>query len=208
MCLTRIKLSCNGGNQMTFREQQEIMLAGLPYNDGTPEINKKREQTYLLNKEFNDSYGQPVAKRLGLLRRFLKSVGENVVFETNFRCEFGCNITIGNNFFANFDCIMFDGGEITIGDNVMFGPRVGIYTSNHAVGPRERAGLWCVAKGVRIGDNVWCGANVTINPGVEIGVNTIIGSGSVVTRNVPSGVIAAGNPCRVIRVLTEEELLR
>lgn len=193
---------------MTFREQQKIMLAGLPYNDGTREINRKREQTYLLNKEFNDSYGRPVEERIELLKRFLKSVGENVVFETNFRCEFGCNITIGNNFFANFDCIMFDGGKITIGDNVMFGPRVGIFTSNHAFGPRERAGLWCIAKGVRIGDNVWCGANVTINPGVEIGANTIIGSGSVVTRNVPSGVIAAGNPCRVIRALTEEELLR
>lgn len=191
---------------MTFKEQQKNMLAGNPYNDGTPEINKKREQTHKLNKEFNDSYGQPIERRTEILKRLIKSVGENVAFETNFRCEFGCNITIGNNFFANFDCVMFDGGEIIIGDNVMFGPRVGIYTSNHAISPKERAELWCVAKRVKIGNNVWCGANVTINPGVEIGDNTIIGSGSVVTKNIPSGVIAAGNPCKVIRILNEEEL--
>lgn len=193
---------------MTFIEQQAIMLSGQPYNDGTPEIIEKRAQAYLLNKEFNDSFGQPIEERTRLLKRFIKSVGENVVFETNFRCEFGCNITIGNNFFANMDCIMFDGAEIVIGDNVMFGPRVGIYTSNHALGPNERANYWCVAKSVRIGNNVWCGANVTINPGVTIEDNTIIGSGSVVTQNIPSGVIAAGNPCKVIRTLTEEELNR
>ena len=193
---------------MTFIEQQAIMLSGQPYNDGTPEIIEKRAQAYLLNKEFNDSFGQPIEERTRLLKRFIKSVGENVVFETNFRCEFGCNITIGNNFFANMDCIMFDGAEIVIGDNVMFGPRVGISTSNHALGPNERANYWCVAKSVRIGNNVWCGANVTINPGVTIEDNTIIGSGSVVTKNIPSGVIAAGNPCKVIRTLTEEELNR
>ena len=194
--------------KMTFAEQQVIMLSGQPYNDGSPEVMEKRAQTYLINREFNESFGQPIEKRAEILKRFIKSVGENVAFETNFRCEFGCNITIGNNFFANMDCIMFDGGEIVIGDNVMFGPRVGIYTSNHALGPKERADYWCVAKGVRIGNNVWCGANVTINPGVTIGDNTIIGSGSVVTKDIPSGVIAAGNPCKVIRQLTEEELKR
>lgn len=191
---------------MDFRKQQENMLAGNPYIDGTAEINEKREQTYKLNKEFNDSFGQPIEKRNTILKRLLKSVGDNVVFETIFRCEFGCNITIGNNFFANFDCIMFDGAEIIIGDNVKFGPRVGIFTANHPIGPKERSELWCVAKRVIIGNNVWCGANVTINPGVEIGDNTIIGSGSVVTKSIPSGVIAAGNPCKVIRILTEEEL--
>lgn len=191
---------------MTFEEQKQIMLNGEPYNDGTIEIIEKRAETYALNKKYNDSFGKPLEVRTPLLKRLLKSIGENVDFETNFRCEFGCNITIGNNFFANFDCIMFDGGEIEIGDNVMFGPRVGIYTSNHAFNPQKRADLWCVAKPVKIGNNVWCGANVTINPGVTIGDNTIIGSGSVVTQNIPSGVVAAGNPCRVIRKLTEEEL--
>lgn len=193
---------------MDFKRHQENMLAGDPYDDGAAEINEKREQAYKLNKEYNDSFGQPIEKRNIILKRLLRSIGDNVMFDTNFRCEFGCNITIGNNFFANFDCIMFDGGEIKIGDNVMFGPRVGVFTSNHSIGPKERAGQWCVAQGVKIGSNVWCGANVTINPGVEIGDNTIIGSGSVVTKNIPSGVIAAGNPCKVIRILTEEELMK
>lgn len=193
---------------MTFEDQNKCMINGEPYNDGTNEIVQKRTQTYIINKEYNDSFGMPIEERTKILKKLLKSVGENVDFETNFRCEFGCNITIGNNFFANFDCIMFDGAEIEIGDNVMFGPRVGIYTSNHDFGPRMRAQMQCTAKGVKIGNNVWCGANVTINPGVTIGDNTIIGSGSVVTKNIPKNVIAAGNPCSVIRKLTDEELAK
>ena len=193
---------------MAFEMQQKIMLSGNPYDDSAPEIVEKRAQAQSLTEEFNRSFGKSAEERAVILRKLFKSVGRNVVFNKNFQCEFGCNISIGNNFFANFDCIMLDGAEIIIGNNVMFGPRVGIYTSNHAIGPVERANMRCTSKKVVIGNNVWCGANVTINPGVTIGDNTIIGSGSVVTRPIPSGVIAAGNPCRVIRKLTKEELSR
>lgn len=128
-----------------------------------------------------------------------------VHFEPTFRCEFGRNIVIGDDFYANFDCIMLDGGGIEIGNSVLFGPRVGIYTSDHAIDAAERAAGACRARPVRIGHRVWIGAGVHVNPGVTIGDDTIIGSGSVVTRDVPAGVIAAGVPCRVLRQITEAD---
>lgn len=135
----------------------------------------------------------------------LKSIGTDVHFEPTFRCEFGYNISIGDHFYANFDCIMLDGGGIEIGNHVLFGPKVGIYTSNHATDPWERANGACYAKPVKIGNNVWIGAGVHINQGITIGDNTIIGSGSVVTKNIPANVITGGVPCKVIREITEKD---
>ena len=215
---------------MTLEEQRQFILEGNMYNDLTEELVKVRENTVLLTNEYNASFGKPAAEREAILVRLLKSMGSGVYFEPNFRCEFGYNISIGNNFYANFDCVMLDGGGIEIGDNVLFGPRVGIYTSNHAMDAWERthgacyakpvrignnvwvgADAWerthgaCYAKKVKIGSNVWVGAGVHINPGVTIGDNTIIGSGSVVTKDIPANVIAAGVPCKVIRAITEED---
>ena len=175
------------------------------YNDLTDELVKARENTVFLTNEYNASFGQPAEVREVILNKLLKSIGKGVHFEPNFRCEFGYNISIGNNFYANFDCIMLDGGGIEIGDNVLFGPRVGIYTSNHAADSWERTHGACYAKPVKIGNNVWVGAGVHINQGVTIGDNTIIGSGSVITKDIPSNVVAAGVPCKVIREITEAD---
>ena len=174
------------------------------YNDLTPELIQAREQAVLLTSEYNASFSSPAQRRLEILRRLLGRVGERVHFEPTFRCEFGMNIFIGDNFYANFDCVMLDGGGIHIGDDVLFGPRVGIYTSNHAIDPAERAAGGCYARPVRIGNQVWIGAGVHINPGVSIGDGAIIGSGSVVTKDVPSRVMAAGIPCKVIRAITAD----
>lgn len=133
------------------------------------------------------------------------SVGESAFFELGFRCEFGKHIHIGERFYSNFDCILLDGAEIRIGDDVLFGPRVGIFTTNHAIDPEERAAGACYAKPVSIGNKVWLGANVTVNQGVTIGENTIIGSGSVVTKDIPANVIAVGNPYRILRTITEAD---
>lgn len=188
---------------MTLEEQRRTMLAGKMYNDLTTELIQAREQAVFLTNEYNASFGQPQAEREAILRQLLKSVGSGAHFEPSFRCEFGFNISIGDNFYANFDCVMLDGGGIEIGNNVLLGPRVGIYTSNHAIDPAERvAGGW-YAKPVKIGNNVWVGGGVNINQGVTIGDNTVIGSGSVVTRSIPANVVAAGVPCRVIRKITE-----
>lgn len=187
------------------RKKEQWMLSGKMYNDLDEELVKARERTVLLTNEYNASFGKPAGEREAILRQLLKSVGRNVHFEPNFRCEFGCHISIGDHFYANFDCILLDGGEIEIGDHVLFGPRVGIYTANHAMDAWERANGACYAKPVKIGSHVWVGAGVHINQGVTIGDHSIIGSGSVVTKDVPPNVVAAGVPCRVLREITEED---
>lgn len=181
------------------------MLSGEMYNDLSPELVQRRKKIVFVTNDYNASYGEPQEVREILLRKFLKQVGVNVHFEPGFRCEFGFNISIGDHFFANFDCIMLDGNLITIGRNVLFGPRVGLYTANHALDAAERIAGGGYARPITIGDNVWVGAGVHIMGGVSIGQNTIIGAGSVVTKNIPDNVIAAGVPCKVIREITDAD---
>lgn len=190
---------------MNLEKQRAFILSGKMYNDLTPELIRAREETVFLTNEYNQSFGKPAEERERILKKLLKSIGTGVHFEPTFRCEFGYNISIGDNFYANFDCIMLDGGGIQIGNNVLFGPRVGIYTSNHATDSLERINGACYAKPVKIGNNVWIGAGVHINQGVTIGDNTIIGSGSVITKDIPANVVAAGVPCKVIRAITEND---
>lgn len=185
--------------------QFERIRTGQMYNDLTPELVAAREQAVLLSNQYNASFSHPAAERQAILRRLLGSIGEGVHFEPTFRCEFGRNIHIGNNFYANFDCVMLDGGGIFIGDDVLLAPRVGIYTSNHAIDPAERAAGGCYAKPVRIGNRVWIGAGVHVNQGVTIGDGSVIGSGSVVTSDIPPNVVAAGVPCRVLRPITDAD---
>ncbi|MEV7225683.1 maltose acetyltransferase domain-containing protein [Polymorphospora sp. NPDC051019] len=181
------------------------MLSGRMYDDTARELVEARRRTVLLTDEYNASFGRPPADRERILRRLLAAVGRDCHFEPTFRCEFGFNIRIGDNFYANFDCVLLDGGGITIGDDVLFGPRVGVYTSNHAIDAAERAAGACYAKPVVIGDRVWIGGDVTVNQGVIIGAGSIVGSGSVVTKSVPAGVVAAGNPARVLREITDAD---
>lgn len=190
---------------MDLEQQRQLILRGEMYNDLTGELIKARENAVLLTNEYNNSYGRSAEKREQILKRLFASIGEDVYFEPNMRCEFGYNISIGNHFYANFDCVLLDGGGIEIGNNVLFGPRVGIYTSNHAIDAQERIAGGCYAKKVKIGNAVWIGGGVQINQGVTIGDNTIIASGSVVTKSIPENVIAGGVPCKVIRKITEAD---
>jgi maltose O-acetyltransferase len=190
---------------VTLEAQRLHILSGQMYNDLADELVQARQRAVLLTTEYNDSFGKPQEQREAILRRLLRAVGTGCHFEPTFRCEFGFNISIGDHFYANFDCVMLDGGGITIGDHVLFGPRVGIYTSNHAVDAVERAAGACYAKPVTIGDHVWIGGGVTINQGVTIGDRTIIASGSVVTRSIPAGVIAVGSPARVLREIADAD---
>jgi maltose O-acetyltransferase len=185
-----------------FEAQRAVMLSGEVYDDLTRELIEARARAVVLTDEYNRSLGQPSEVREAILRRLLKSVGPGAYFEPNFRCEFGFNISVGKRFYANFDCIILDGGGVQIGDYVLFGPRVGIYTSNHAIDADERIAGACYAKPVTIGNRVWIGGGVNINRGVTIGDNSIVGAGSVVTKDVPSNVVAAGVPCHVIRPIT------
>lgn len=143
--------------------------------------------------------------RTSILQQLLGSMGEDVFFEPNFRCDYGSQIHIGDHFYANFDCVILDGCPVTIGDHVMFGPQVGIYTASHPIDATTRATFLEFASPVTIGNHVWVGGHTVINGGVEIGEQSVIGSGSVVTKSIPAGVIAVGNPCRVLREITQED---
>jgi len=186
-------------------QQRARILAGAIYNDLTEELVQARERAVMATNRYNASFGQPPEVREALLRDLLQHAGTGAFFEPTFRCEFGYNIWVGEGFYANFDCVMLDGGGITIGDHVLFGPRVGIYTTNHALDPAERAAGACIAKPVVIGNSVWIGAGVTVNPGVTVGDGTVIGSGSVVTSDIPARTVAAGVPARVIRPITDAD---
>lgn len=186
-------------------ETKALMLSGAMYDDLSPELVEARAEAVRLSNVFNATWGQPQEARDEALRSLLRSVGSGSMFEPVLRVEFGENITIGRNFFANFDCIILDEAEVTIGDYVLFGPRVGIYTANHAIDPEERAAGGCFAKPVTIGDRCWIGGGVHIMGGVTIGDGTIVGAGSVVTKSLPAKVIAGGIPARVIRPITDAD---
>ena len=160
--------------------------------------------TYMLNS----LKPSQVAEREAVIRRLLGRTGKNVSIVSPFYCDYGYNIETGENFFMNMNCVILDGAKVTFGDNVFVAPGCGFYTAGHPLdAERRNAGLE-YALPIRIGNNVWIGAQVCILPGVTIGDNSVIGAGSVVTKDIPSGVLAAGNPCRVIRPITEADAAR
>ncbi|MFE7083346.1 sugar O-acetyltransferase [Priestia megaterium] len=178
---------------------KEKMRSGEIYCDFEPELLKKRESAKKLTRLYNLSTDADKELRDKLLDELFESRGKNTSIEPNFRVEYGFNINVGDNFFANYDAIILDCAKVIIGNDVLFGPRVGIYTANHVTDPEARAKGDTYALPVKIGDKVWLGANVIVNPGVTIGENSIIGSGSVVTKDIPPNAIAVGNPCKVIK---------
>ncbi|GAA0391951.1 sugar O-acetyltransferase [Paenibacillus motobuensis] len=184
---------------------KEKMLAGKLYMAGTGELAQDSKKSRMLTRLFNNTTEEQKDYRGKLLRDLFESVGESVYIEPPFRCDYGCNISVGDNFYANFDCIILDVAKVKIGSNVLFGPRVSVFTAGHPVDADVRNTLLEFGTPITIGDNVWIGGNTVINPGVTIGSNVIIGSGSVVTKDIPDGVIAVGNPCRVLRPITEED---
>ena len=122
-----------------------------------------------------------------------------------FYCDYGTNIKVGKNFFANYNCVILDVAKVTIGDNCQMAPNAAIYTAGHPIHPVSRNSGYEYGKEVTIGDNVWIGGNTVICPGVHIGDHVVIGAGSVVTKDIPDWSVAAGNPCKVIRTITEED---
>lgn len=141
------------------------------------------------------------SEREALLRRLLGRTGKTFLIEQPFYCDYGYNISIGENFYMNVNCTILDGAEVTFGDNVFVGPNCGFYTAGHPLEvPLRNKGLE-YAHPIRIGNNVWIGGHVCVLPGVTIGDNTVIGAGSVVTKSIPADCVAAGNPCRIIKKL-------
>ena len=181
------------------------MLAGLPYKawlDGLAEErleNKKRIYKYTnLPPEAEKEQDE-------LIKEILGKTGENVHIEAPFHCDYGYNIEVGENFFANYNLTVLDVGKVRIGKNAQIAPNVSIYTAGHPIHPESRNSGYEYGIDVTIGDNVWIGGNVCIMPGVTVGDNVVIGAGSVVTKDIPDSVIAVGNPCRVVRAITDDD---
>jgi acetyltransferase-like isoleucine patch superfamily enzyme len=188
-----------------MNEQKEKMISGRPYLAFDEELLKERQYAKGLIFQFNSLHPEKIDKRNEIIRKLFGKIRGTFFIEPPFRCDYGYNIEIGDNFYSNYNLIILDCARVLIGDNVMLGPNVGIYTAGHPLHHEIRNTLYEFALPISIGDNVWIGGNVVINPNINIGDNTVIGSGSVLTKDIPDNVIAAGNPCKVIREITEDD---
>ncbi|OAB28390.1 maltose acetyltransferase [Paenibacillus macquariensis subsp. defensor] len=186
--------------------EKEKSLQGLLYNANyDQELIDERSYAKGLCYDYNQLHPGKVNEREVIIKTLLGKTSDRFLIEQPFVCDYGYNIEIGVNFYCNHNSVMLDGAKIVFGDNVFVAPNCGFYTAGHPFDVEQRnEGLEIVAP-ITVGNNVWIGGGVTVIAGVTIGDNTIIGAGSVVTKNIPSGVIAAGNPCRLIREITEED---
>jgi maltose O-acetyltransferase len=179
--------------------EKEKMLLGELYNASDALLSEERARARRLLQEFNASMVDDVVRRHELLGTLLGHRGSPLSIEPPFYCDYGSQIHIGDNFYANFGCVFLDCAEIRIGNYVKFGPMVQLYTAGHPVDPIIRKQGFELARPITIGDNCWIGGNVTVCPGVCIGENCVIGAGSVVVKNIPANTIAVGNPCAVVK---------
>lgn len=183
------------------RTEREKMLAGELYLASDPELVALRARARSLSRAFNRTGSEQMELRQSLLSQLLGRTSRDVFIEPPFFCDYGANIHLGSRVYMNFQCTILDCNRVDIGDDVMFGPGVHIYTATHPLDPDERTSGPEQALPVRIGNKVWIGGSTVILPGVTIGEGSTIGAGSVVTKDVPPHVLAVGNPCRVMRAL-------
>ena len=182
----------------------EKLKTRLFYNCDSEEIRLQCERSKDLCWEYNQLKPSARAEREAIIRQMFAEVGKDPWIEAPFQMDIGITTRLGDRVYINHNCCLLDAGGVTIGNDVRIGPNCGIYTPEHAFDPVLRAAGYEHSKPVVIGDNVWIGGHVSILGGVTIGENSIIGAGSVVTRDIPANVIAAGSPCRVLRELTED----
>lgn len=183
------------------RSEKEKMLAGEPYLGNDPGLVADRARTRRLLRRFNDSDPEDLAPRTKLLGELLGAVGAGVYIEPPFFCDYGTHLFLGARVYMNFQCVVLDCNRVEIGDDTYFGPGVHVYAATHPLDADERVKGPEMSKPVRIGARCWIGGGAIVCPGVSIGEGTTVGAGSVVTRDLPARVFAAGNPCRVVRAL-------
>lgn len=183
-----------------MRSEKEKMLAGELYDPLDPQLSRERQRARDLCQALNASREDQQKERRRIIGELLGSESD-VWIQPPFFCDYGTNIRLGQKVFFNFDCVVLDVMRVEIGSNVLFGPSVQVYTATHPLEAAERRTWRELARPVTIGSDVWIGGGAILCPGVSVGDGTVIGAGSVVTRAIPSGVLAAGNPCRVIRPL-------
>jgi galactoside O-acetyltransferase len=191
-----------------YEEVRARMNAGelyVDYGEGLEQLEAERTHGKELLYDFNHTRPGDTAGRARLLRELLGSLGKDAWIEPPFFASYGSHIHIGDAFYANFNLVVVDDGDVHIGDRVMFGPNVTISTTGHPVEPALRVGGAQFSVPVHIEDDVWIGGNVSVMPGVTVGAGSVIGAGSVVTRDIPARVVAAGAPCRVLRPIGPED---
>ena len=188
-----------------MKTEKEKMLSGELYDPLDKQLTENRLNARLLLKQLNDSREDQVNEGNRILKELIPESGDGLWIQRPFYCDYGTNIKVGEKVFFNFNCVVLDVMQVTIGNRTLFGPNVQLYTATHPMNFRERGEGLEFARPVAIGDDVWIGGSVVVCPGVTVGNRTVIGAGSVVTKDIPSDVFAAGNPCRVIRQLTPEK---
>ena len=188
-------------NSRIMKTEKDKMLAGELYDPYDAELAADRLQTRLLLQKLNNSGPDQEELRQEILRKLFGKIGKTLTVEPPFFCDYGYNISVGDNVFFNVNCVILDVSYVTIGSNVLFAPNVQVYSATHPTDWRIRAQWVENAKPISIGSDVWIGGSAIILPGVSIGDKTVIGAGSVVTKDIPSNVLAVGNPCRVIKEL-------
>src|SRR5262245_24653362 len=181
------------------RSEKARMLAGDLYRASDPELVAERRRCRSLLQAFNNEADED--RRLDVLRELLGRIGSGSFIQPPFACDYGNNVSIGDNVFVNFNAVLLDCAPVMIGDGTQFGPGVQLLAADHPRESQTRRDLLELARPISIGSNVWLGAAAIVLPGVSVGDDSIIGAGSVVTRDIPSGVVAVGNPCRVVREL-------
>ena len=181
------------------KSEKEKMLMGELYRASDPELVHERQRCRSVLQAFNAQ--QDEDQRLVLLKQLLGRIGSGSFIQPPFACDYGYNLSIGDNVFLNFNAVILDCASVTIGEGTQMGPGVQILAADHPRDPQVRRSLLELARPVSIGSNVWIGAAAVVLPGVSVGDDSIIGAGSVVTRDIPSGVVAVGSPCRVVRTL-------
>lgn len=188
---------------MTEREKtQQRFLYDANYD---AELLAERTRCKDLCFAYNQLKPSLVAEQEEIVRRLLGKTGTRFCITAPFWCDYGCNIEIGENFYTNHNCVILDGAKVTFGDNVFIAPNCTFSTAGHPLDTEQRNQGLEYAYPITVGDNVWFGASVTVLPGVTIGSNVVIGAGSLVNRDIPDGVVAVGNPCRVLRKITETD---
>lgn len=180
--------------------------AGLMYDTTFPGREEMHLECIDLCFDYNNTRPSDMKRREEILRKLFGKLGKNPYVEPTIFCGFGWNIEAGDNFYANNNCVFVDPGKITFGDNVFIGPSCGFYTAHHPIHPELRNKLYEYARPITVGSDVWIGGGTVVLPGAEIGSNVVIGAGSVVVGKIPDNVVAFGNPCKVYRAITEEDL--
>lgn len=186
---------------MTMRTERDKMIAGELYDASDPELAALRLRARRLMRQLEDADPGERSEHRRILGDLFGAIGPDSWIEPPFRCDYGVNIFAGSGLYMNFDCVVLDCGRVDIGDDVLIGPGVHIYAATHPLDPDERAEGPELTRPVHIGSRVWLGGRVVVLPGVTIGDGTTVAAGSVVTRDLPAYVVAAGNPARVVRTL-------